>query len=111
MSDNKTVTTVISENSTIQLGLVIAIIGFIVGAIWWASDMNTRLGSLQESTKKIEVQLEAASFSRWTKIDHDAFEQRNDRRFQEMEKIHREMDKIQRDNQNKIMTLELLLRK
>lgn len=118
MADSKTVITTLTENSNVQLGLVFVMAGALIGAIWWASNIDTRLGTVQQSVNKIESSLEGASNSRWTKLDHDAFEARlkierdafearAERRAQELERRSQDFEKSQRDLITRVMILEL----
>lgn len=36
----------ISENTTVQVGLVLAVLGFVAGAMWWAATINAKVDSL-----------------------------------------------------------------
>lgn len=36
----------LSENSTVRLGLVVLIVGYVFGTAWWAATMNAKVDSL-----------------------------------------------------------------
>ncbi len=44
-------TTKVTEKSYLQLGLVVTIVGFVVGAIWWAATMSSKMEQVIEEVK------------------------------------------------------------
>ncbi len=41
----------INEKSYIQIGMVLTLIGFIIGAIWWAATMQSKMDQVIEEVK------------------------------------------------------------
>lgn len=48
------VTNVISENSTVTVGVLIGVALFVFGTIWWASSVQTKLDSIFNLVTKYE---------------------------------------------------------
>lgn len=45
----------LSDKSYIQVGLIVTIVGFIVGAVWWAATMDSKLNQVIEEVKATHV--------------------------------------------------------
>ncbi len=55
LGDNIEAPAKLNEKSYIQIGLMFAIIGFIVGAVWWASAMQSKMDQVIEEVKATRV--------------------------------------------------------
>lgn len=45
----------INEKSYLQIGLVVTLIGFVVGAIWWAATMQSKMDQVIEEVKTSRI--------------------------------------------------------
>ena len=45
----------LNEKTYVQIGLVLVVIGFVVGAIWWAATMQSKMDQVIEEVKTSRV--------------------------------------------------------
>lgn len=43
--------TKVTEKSYVQVGFIVTVVGFIVGAVWWAATMDSKLNQVIEEIK------------------------------------------------------------
>ena len=54
----------LGESTPVKLSLVVAVIGLIVGATWWAASMNSTMSSMSDTLSQIRSELSKVSTER-----------------------------------------------